>query len=271
MHRSIPIFGSRATVELDDANNLVAARAKLGRVEGVSQTPGLSPKAAFDKLLASVAPLDQQASTALAKRLSTASASVDVLLRSPQRSNGTSPTFSATCPQCLRVGGGRSGPAQRNGPRRWAADLDRGTGAPPARANAFLYWTTWSTPTTAASSTTTASPRRRRRLPGRQSAQRSACLRCSSAGAGSTRTVSTRPIFVREVKGGFELNDPVRKIQDVRFRRTERRRRRPPEGANPCRRRDRQLRRSVDTRRVRSSQRFARVSVLQRRADPARR
>ena len=40
-HRSIPIFGARATVELDDQANLVAARAKLGRVDGVSETPQL--------------------------------------------------------------------------------------------------------------------------------------------------------------------------------------------------------------------------------------
>jgi hypothetical protein len=68
-HRSIPIFGARATVELDEQSHLVAARAKLGRVEGVSERPQLSARAALNKLLLSVAPLAAKESTALGKRV----------------------------------------------------------------------------------------------------------------------------------------------------------------------------------------------------------
>ena len=85
MHRSIPIFGSRATVELDDANNLVAARAKLGRVEGVTPTPGLSVDEALSKLLTSVAPLDEKATTALARRVATVPPPLTFFFDRPQR------------------------------------------------------------------------------------------------------------------------------------------------------------------------------------------
>ena len=50
-HDKIPIFGANAVVELDDSRKLVAAHAKLARVEDVSPTPTLSAKGAFAKLL----------------------------------------------------------------------------------------------------------------------------------------------------------------------------------------------------------------------------
>jgi bacillolysin/neutral peptidase B len=50
MHAQIPIFGTRAVIELDDAHNLVAARAKLARVNGVSPLPTLTPAQAFESL-----------------------------------------------------------------------------------------------------------------------------------------------------------------------------------------------------------------------------
>ena len=38
-HRAIPIFGTRAVVEVDDSGKLIAAQAKLANVTGVSPTP----------------------------------------------------------------------------------------------------------------------------------------------------------------------------------------------------------------------------------------
>ena len=42
-HRAIPIFGSRAVVELDDTGKLIAAQAKLANVTGVAPTATLTP------------------------------------------------------------------------------------------------------------------------------------------------------------------------------------------------------------------------------------
>ena len=50
-HDDIPIFGSNAVVELDDAKRLVSAHAKLARIQDVSRSPALSPSAAFGHLL----------------------------------------------------------------------------------------------------------------------------------------------------------------------------------------------------------------------------
>jgi bacillolysin len=45
-HAAIPIFGTRAVIELDADEQLIAARAKLARVDGVSPTPKLSAQQA---------------------------------------------------------------------------------------------------------------------------------------------------------------------------------------------------------------------------------
>jgi bacillolysin/neutral peptidase B len=50
LHAQIPIFGTRAIVELDDEHDLVAARAKLARVDGVSPVPALTAEQAFESL-----------------------------------------------------------------------------------------------------------------------------------------------------------------------------------------------------------------------------
>ena len=42
-HRAIPIFGTRAVVELDDSGKLIAAQAKLANVTGVAPTATLTP------------------------------------------------------------------------------------------------------------------------------------------------------------------------------------------------------------------------------------
>ena len=45
-HRAIPIFGTRAVVELDNNGKLIAAQAKLASVTGVASTPTLTPEKA---------------------------------------------------------------------------------------------------------------------------------------------------------------------------------------------------------------------------------
>jgi bacillolysin len=58
-HADIPIFGTRVVMELDEGRRLIAARARLGRVEDVSNQPTLSPArayAALTKFVRSAAP-----------------------------------------------------------------------------------------------------------------------------------------------------------------------------------------------------------------------
>jgi Zn-dependent metalloprotease len=52
-HRAIPIFGTRAVVEVDDSGKLIAAQAKLANVTGVAPTAALTP----DKASATLAGL----------------------------------------------------------------------------------------------------------------------------------------------------------------------------------------------------------------------
>jgi len=52
-HREIPIFGTRAVVEVDDSGKLIAAQAKLANVTGVAPEPKLAP----DKASAALASL----------------------------------------------------------------------------------------------------------------------------------------------------------------------------------------------------------------------
>ena len=216
MHRSIPIFGTRATVELDDANNLVAARAKLGRVEGVSSTPDLSPKAAFDKLLASVAPLDQQASTALAKRLSTAPPPLTFFFDRPKKQWHLAYIFSdvaavpASWKRAQRAGakkrtakvgsrsrsrhGGASSPRERFPVLDYLIDAHDGH---------IVYYYSVSP---SAKKAARKAKRAKKRV-----------LEMFVRGRGVDENGVDQAIFVRAVKGGFELNDPIRKVRTFDF------------------------------------------------------
>jgi bacillolysin len=67
-HRKIPIFGSRAIVEIDQNDNMLAARARLGRVYDVSPKPKLSAKKALAGLWAQIDELSKEEAKDVAKR-----------------------------------------------------------------------------------------------------------------------------------------------------------------------------------------------------------
>ncbi len=205
-HRSIPIFGSRATVELDDASNLVAARAKLGRVEGVSQTPDLSATTALTKLLTSVAPLSDEAASSLAKRVA---AEPPPLTFFHDRARdkwhlayvfsdipavpGTwsSAKRSAAKKGTTKAAKRRSKHGSASSPRERFPRLDY---LVDAHDGSIVYY--YSVSPTA----------KKRKAP-----------ETWVAGRGVDEDGVEQPIFVREVKGGFELHDPVRKIRTFDF------------------------------------------------------
>ncbi len=136
-----------------------------------------------------------------------------------RRTRGTSPTSSATSPRSLPGGVGRAAAPGSLRRRSGTRSMD----ARPARASGSRAWTISSTRTTVASSTTTASRPRWRR-------SRRRC--CRSTAAGLTRTAPYRSSLVREVKGGFELHDPVRKIRTYDFMNRERGQGQAAEGAD---------------------------------------
>lgn len=217
MHRSIPIFGTRATVELDDANNLVAARAKLGRVEGVSSTPGLSSKAAFGKLLAAVAPLDQQASKQLAKRVATDPPPLTFFYDRPEKKWHLAYIFSdvpavpASWKNAHRAGakkrtaktrmkskhGGASTPRERFPVLDYLIDAHDGR---------VVYYYSVSPSAKKAAKKTAKKKRAKKIVP-----------EIFVRGRGVDENGVDQTIFVRAVKGGFELNDPVRKVRTFDF------------------------------------------------------
>ena len=205
MHRSIPIFGTRATVELDDANNMVAARAKLGRVSGVSPSPDLSPKAALDKLFEAVAPLDGEASSKIAKRVA---AEPPLLTFFHDRAKDHwhlayvfsdipavpaawhSAKKSAAKKRAAKVAkrwnhGSASSPRERFPRLDYLVDANDGR---------IVYY--YSVSPTAA---------------------KKKALEMWVAGRGVDEDGVEQSIFVREVKGGFELHDPVRRIRTFDF------------------------------------------------------
>jgi bacillolysin/neutral peptidase B len=208
-HRSIPIFGSRTTVELDDANNLVAARAKLGRVDGVSETPDLSAQAAFVRLLPAVAPLDAKASAALAKRVATDPPALTFFYDRPQHKWHLAYIFSdvpavpATWSSANQAGtkkrtkagkkshskhGSASSPRERFPILDYLVDAHDGS---------IVYYYSVS--------------------PAAKKAAKKRVPEMFVRGRGVDEDGIDQVIFVREVKGGFELNDPVRKIRTFDF------------------------------------------------------
>ena len=215
-HRSIPIFGARATVELDDQANLVAARAKLGRVDGVSETPQLSPTAALDKLLSSVAALDTKASTALRKRVAanpppltffydraqpkwhlayvfSEIPSVPAHWQSAKRAGAKKRTAKAA--RKFHSRHGVSSPRERFPVLDYLVDAHDGS---------IVYYYS-------------VSPFARKAAKKKQVRRAKKKVMLFVRGRGVDEDGIDQLIFVREVKGGFELNDPVRKIRTYDF------------------------------------------------------
>ena len=218
-HRSIPIFGSRATVELDDANNLVAARAKLGRVEGVSETPDLSPKAALGKLLTSIAPLAASDSAALTKRVAKTPPPLTFFYDRPQRLWHLAYVFNdvPAVPATWRRAG-RSGAKKRTATDRRKFHSRHGASSPRERfpvldylidahdGSLVYYYSVSPMAKKAAKKAKKAAAKGVKLLP-----------EIFVRGRGVDEDGVDQPIFVREVKGGFELNDPVRRIRTFDF------------------------------------------------------
>ena len=218
-HRSIPVFGSRATVELDAANNLVAAHAKLGRVEGVSDTPQLSAKDALASLLTSVAPLDDKASKALGTRVATDPPPLTFFYDRPQKKwhlayiFGDIPAVPASWKSAKRAAakkrtmtaeqrrrskhGGATGPRERFPMLDYLVDAHNGS---------IVYYYS-------------VSPAAKRKTPRKtaRKAAKKAVPEMFVRGRGLDEDGIDQIIFVREVKGGFELNDPVRRIRTFDF------------------------------------------------------
>jgi Zn-dependent metalloprotease len=214
MHRSIPIFGSRATVELDEANNLVAARAKLGRVDGVSNTPDLTATVALDKLLASVAPLDDKASKELATRVASDPPPLTFFYDRPKKKWHLAYVFSdvpavpASWRSAKSAGakkrtatngrishmkhGGASSPRERFPMLDYLVDAHDGT---------IVYYYSVSPAAKKAARKTA-----KKRVP-----------EMFVRGRGLDEDGTDQMIFVRGIKGGFELNDPVRRIRTFDF------------------------------------------------------
>lgn len=193
MHRSIPIFGSRATVELDDANNMVAARAKLGRVSGVSQTPDLSAKAALDKLFTSVAQLSDEARSKITKQVAAEPPPLTFFHDRAKDTWHLAYVFSdiPAVPASWVSAKKHSKHGSASSPRERFPRLDYLVDAHDGR---IVYY--YSVSPTAA----------KKKLP-----------EMSVKGLGIDEDGVECEILVREVKGGFELHDPVRKIRTFDF------------------------------------------------------
>jgi bacillolysin len=195
LHRSIPIFGSRATVEIGDAEHLVAARAKLGRVERVSQKAGLSRTAALRKLLEGVAPLKRDEVSELTAQVRKTPPPLTFFHDRAKNTWHLAYVFSDV--PSVPVAWTRRKRQARHGcatsPRERFPRLDY---LVDAHDGSIVYYYSVS-PTMA----------KRRPAPPQMSIN----------GRGIDEDGAEQQILVREVKGGFELHDPVRKIRTFDF------------------------------------------------------